>query len=84
MSWCACPVKADPPRHVSNSRPASGMTNTVMSSPEPSLSLGSRHPRSLRTPRDRIRRSCAARVYLEKIKTNAMLTSAGEPTNAHF
>lgn len=52
------------PRHVSNSSPASGTTNTVMSSPEPSLSLGNRQPRSLSTPRDLISRSWAASVYL--------------------
>lgn len=52
------------PCHVSNSWPASGTTNTVISSPEPSLSLGNRQPRSLSTPRDLISRSWAARVYL--------------------
>ena len=35
-----------------------------MSSPEPSRSLVILHPRSLRTPRARITRSCAAMVYL--------------------
>lgn len=55
--------------HVSVSAPAKGMTNTVMSSPDPSLSLGSRHPRSFRTPRDLIRRSWAANVYLWHTKT---------------
>ncbi|TNN76487.1 hypothetical protein EYF80_013352 [Liparis tanakae] len=52
------------PYHVSGSCLASGITNTVMSSPEPSLSLGSRQPRSFSTPRDLISRSWAARVYL--------------------
>lgn len=52
------------PTHVSDSWPASGMTNTVMSSPEPSFSLGNRQPRSFSTPRDLISRSCAASVYL--------------------
>lgn len=54
------------PCHVSVSAPASGTTNTVMSSPEPNLSLGRRQPLSLRTPRERIRRSWAARVYLRQ------------------
>lgn len=59
-------LSAPPPPlcHVSNSWPASGTMNTVMSSPEPSFSLGSRQPRSLSTPRDLIKRSWAASVYL--------------------
>lgn len=56
--------------HVSGSCPASGTINTVMSSPEPSLSLGNRQPRSLRTPRDLISRSCAAKVYLCNTQEN--------------
>lgn len=55
--------------HVSDSCPARGITNTVMSSPEPSLSLGSRQPRSFSTPRDLISRSCAASVYLHNTHT---------------
>lgn len=50
--------------HVSALAPARGITNTVMSSPDPSRSLGRRHPRSFRTPRDLMSRSWAARVYL--------------------
>lgn len=47
-------VSATATGHVSDSPPASGTTNTVMSSPEPSLSLGSLQPRSFSTPRDLI------------------------------
>lgn len=57
---------ATTPRHVSDSCPASGMTNTVMSSPDPSFSFGSRQPRSFSTPLDLISRSWAASVYLRK------------------
>lgn len=52
------------PCHVSDACPTSGMTKTVMSSPEPSFSLGSRQPRSFSTPRDLISKSWAASVYL--------------------
>lgn len=60
------------PTHVSVSWPASGMTNTVMSSPEPSFSLGNRQPRSFSTPRDLISRSCAASVYLWDMQPHAV------------
>lgn len=61
---------------VSDSWPASGMTNTVMSSPEPSLSLGSLQPRSFSTPRDLISRSCAASVYLRDTHKHHLWQSA--------
>lgn len=61
---------------VSDSWPASGMTNTVMSSPEPSLSLGNLQPRSFSTPRDLISRSCAASVYLHHMHKHHLWQSA--------
>jgi len=61
------------PCHVSGSCLASGITNTVMSSPEPSLSLGSRQPRSFSTPRDLISRSWAARVYLSNTQSKTAI-----------
>lgn len=62
--------------HVSSSCPASGTTNTVMSSPEPSFSLGNRQPRSLSTPRDLISRSWAARVYLRNTREQQPVITA--------
>lgn len=61
---------------VSDSWPASGMTNTVMSSPEPSFSLGNLQPRSFSTPRDLISRSCAASVYLHDTHKHHLWQSA--------
>lgn len=69
---------ATAPRHVSDSCPASGMTNTVMSSPEPSFSLGSRQPRSFSTPLDLISRSWAASVYLRHTH------KAKQSKNSHY
>lgn len=62
--------------HVSSSCPASGTMNTVMSSPEPSFSLGNRQPRSLSTPRDLISRSWAARVYLRNTREQQPIITA--------